>query len=90
MFGSNADETSRAADCSPGGAADNSLGRKSWVDEKKENNSTLPKELPQVSRGDAIGGPLQNQQMRPDRIALLPKPNFGGTPPPCGLLESWG
>jgi hypothetical protein len=37
------DETLPSANSSPGGAADNSPGRKPSVDQKKENHSTLPK-----------------------------------------------
>jgi predicted helicase len=49
------DEAAPQADTSPGGAADNSPGRKPWVDEKKETNSTLPKAVAVERSSQATG-----------------------------------
>jgi len=49
------DETSPSASSSPGGAADNSPGRKPWVDEKKETNSILPKAVAAERSSQATG-----------------------------------
>jgi predicted helicase len=49
------DVTPSSASSSPGGAADNSPGRKSGVETKKENNSTLPKAVAGERSSEATG-----------------------------------
>jgi Type ISP C-terminal specificity domain len=52
---SGSDEAPPSANLSPGGAADNSPGRKSGVDQTKENNTTLPKAVAGERSSQATG-----------------------------------
>ena len=58
------DETPQAANSSPVGTADNSPGRKSGVNEKKETNSTLPKAVAGERSSQATGAATDQRRYK--------------------------